>query len=174
MNGSDANKTETGSVNPGDLSGLSANGEALGSEASGTATADAGSPFGSAAGGGASGAGSGGGGADGSTTGAPGEDDGTGKKSFAGLFDIAKTALGNLFKKGPGDKNSSDDVNKNGLTGSGDPALDSKKWRPRGMVRGLASHTELAGKFEDIWKVMNKQYKIQDQKDAFIFGADRN
>lgn len=27
---------------------------------------------------------------------------------------------------------------------------------------------------EDIWKVMNKQYKVQDQKDNFIFDAEKN
>ena len=169
---SSSGKTEAGGDIAGDLSGLNADGE-FASSASGSATTDGGSPFGAAAGGGASGGGSAGGGAsaDGATTaGGGGDDEGTGKK-LGGLFDVAKSALGNLFKGKAGDKGSFDGVNKNGSNFSDTNGLDSKKWRPRGMVRGLAGDTELAGKFEDIWKVMNKQYKVQDQKDTFIFGG---
>ncbi|AZZ35739.1 hypothetical protein CIK05_02625 [Bdellovibrio sp. qaytius] len=172
-------KTEAGGdVNVGDLSGLGADGEAFGSGTSGTATADGGSsPFGSAGGSGAGGGGSssGGGGASDGTKlgGVAGEEEGTSKK-LSGFFDVAKSALGSLFKNGgTGDKNSFSGVNANKVNGGNDSALDSKKWRPRGMVRGLAGDTELAGKFDDIWKVMNKQYKVQDQKDTFIFGGEK-
>lgn len=166
-------KTATGDV-AGDLSGLGPNGETLAGGVSGSATADGGSPFGAATGSNpGGGAGPGGGSADGATGATDGEDDGTGKKSLGGLFDVAKSALGNLFKKGTGDKNGFDGVNKNSLNGSNNSALDSKKWRPRGLVRGLAGDTEIAGKHEDIWKVMNKQYKVQDQKDSFIFGGEK-
>lgn len=172
--GEASGKTETGGDIAGDLSGLNADGDYAAGTSSGAATADGGSPFGAAAGGGASGGGSGGGAsADGATAvgGGGGEDEGTGKK-LGGLFDVAKSALGNLFKGKAGDKGSFDGVNKNGSNYSDANGLDSKKWRPRGMVRGLAGDNELAGKFEDIWKVMNKQYKVQDQKDSFIFGGE--
>lgn len=162
-------KTESGDVNIGDLSGLGADGEVIGANASGTATADAGSPFGAAAGGGSAGGGS----TDGATAaGADGEDESTGKK-IGGLFDVAKTAFGNLFKKGKDDKGTYDPVTGKYIDGANANGLDSKKWRPRGMVRGLAGDTEIAGKFEDIWKVMNRQYKIQDQKDTFFFGGEK-
>lgn len=168
---SSSGKTEVGDI-AGDLSGLNAGVDFAGS-ASGSATTDAGSPFGAAAGGGVAGGSSGSGAsADGANTaGGGGDDEGTGKK-LGGLFDVAKSALGNLFKGKAGDKGSFDGVNKNGSNYSDGNGLDSKKWRPRGMVRGLAGDTELAGKFEDIWKVMNKQYKVQDQKDTFIFGGE--
>jgi len=163
---------KTGDVNVGDLSDLGADGEAIG--ASGTVTADAGSPFGAAAGGGGAGAGGGsGGGVDGATAATSEEDESTGKK-LGGLFDVAKSALGNLFKKGKDDKGTYDPVTGKYIDGANANSLDSKKWRPRGMVRGLAgNNTEIGGKFEDIWKVMNKQYKVQDQKDSFIFGGEK-
>lgn len=168
-------KTEPGNVNVGDLSGLGADGEVIGANASGTATADGGSPFGTAAGGGGSAGGgsTGGGGASGATAAeANGEDETTGKK-IGGFFDVAKSALGNLFKKGKDDKGTYDPVTGKYIDGANANGLDSKKWRPRGMVRGLAGDTEIAGKFEDIWKVMNRQYKIQDQKDTFLFGGEK-
>lgn len=158
----------------GDLSGINANGEAVGSNSSGTTTSDAGSPFGSAAGGSAGGGSFGGGGSgDPTATGAASEDEGSGNNRLNGFFNTAKSALGNLFKKGPDDKRSFNGINKNKLGESNEPSIDSKKWRPRGMVRGLAGDTEIAGKFEDIWKVMNRQYKIQDQKDQFLFGGEK-
>lgn len=83
---------------------------------------------------------------------------------LSGFFNTAKSAIGGIFKKGSGSKESSDDYR----DGS-NPSFDQKKFRPRGMVRGIASVDGLAGKHEDIWKVMNKQYKVQDQKDNFIF-----
>ena len=169
--GDAAGKTESGDVNVGDLSGLGADGENVGANASGTATTDAGSPFGAAAGGGGSTSGGGaGGGANDATNGeADGEDESTGKK-LGGLFNVAKSAFGNLFKKGKDDKGTYDPVTGKYINENG---LDSKKWRPRGMVRGLAGDTEIAGKFDDIWKVMNRQYKIQDQKDTFLFGGEK-
>ncbi len=165
-----AGKTDSGNVNVGDLSGVGADDEAIGANASGTTTVDAGSPFGAAAGGGSGAGGSSGGGANGATAAeADGEEESTGKK-LGGLFNVAKSALGNLFKKGKDDKGTYDPVTGKYINENG---LDSKKWRPRGMVRGLAGDTEIAGKFEDIWKVMNRQYKIQDQKDTFLFGGEK-
>ena len=84
---------------------------------------------------------------------------------FGGLLDTAKSAIGGILKKGSGGSDSAD-YRDGGQSGSG---FDAKKFRPRGMVRGLASDEVFAGKHEDIWKVMNKQYKVQDQKDNFIF-----
>lgn len=174
ITGNTTGKTEVGNIAVGDLSGLGSDGETLAGGTSGTTTADGGSPFGTAAGASAGGGGSSAGGsADGTASTEKGEDDGSSKKSIGGMFDIAKSALSSLLKKGSGDKNSFDEANKNSLNGANQNGLDSKKWRPRGMVRGLASDTEIAGKFEDIWKVMNKQYKIQDQKDSFIFGGEK-
>lgn len=165
--------TEVGAVNVGDLSGLGSDGEAIGANASGTATADGGSPFGTAAGGAGMGSGSGGGGADGApATEANGEEESSSKK-IGGLFNVAKSALGNLFKKGKDDKGTYNPVTGKYIDGANNSGLDSKKWRPRGMVRGLAGDIEIAGKFEDIWKVMNRQYKIQDQKDTFLFGGEK-
>ena len=84
---------------------------------------------------------------------------------LGGLLDTAKSAIGGILKKGSGGSDSTD-YREGGKGGS---AFDAKKFRPRGMVRGIASDEVFAGKHEDIWKVMNKQYKVQDQKDNFIF-----
>lgn len=83
---------------------------------------------------------------------------------LSGFFNTAKSAIGGIFKKGSGSKESSGEYRD-----GGDSSFDQKKFRPRGMVRGIASVDGLAGKHEDIWKVMNKQYRVQDQKDNFIF-----
>lgn len=90
-------------------------------------------------------------------------------KKIGGLFESAKSALSGIFKKGSKSDESSEYRDRN----SGQNTFDPKKFRPRGMVRGIASDSELAGKHEDIWKVMNKQYKVQDQKDNFIFDIDK-
>lgn len=170
--GNVSGKTESGNVNVGDLSGVGADGENIGANASGTATTDAGSPFGTAAGGGNAGSGGSSGGA-GAPAAEAGEEDDSTRKKIGGLFDVAKSAFGNLFKKGKDDKGTYDPVTGKYINGADANGLDSKKWRPRGMVRGLAGDTEIAGKFEDIWKVMNRQYKIQDQKDTFLFGGEK-
>ena len=86
-------------------------------------------------------------------------------KRLGGLLDTAKSAIGGILKKGSGGSDSTD--YREG--GQGSSGFDSQKFRPRGMVRGIASDEVFAGKHEDIWKVMNKQYKVQDQKDNFIF-----
>lgn len=157
-------------IDVGDLSGLGS--EVARGGTSGATTTDNGSPFGSAAGGGGGMGSSGGlsGGGYGESNAAATEDESTGSK-IRGLFNVAKGALGNLFDNKKNDS-SKGNYGANGLArdANGNP-LDPKKWRPRGMVRGIAGHDiEIAGKFEDIWKVMNKQYKVQDQKDSFIFG----
>lgn len=85
---------------------------------------------------------------------------------LGGLFENAKSAIGGLFKKNSETGGQSNDYRDGGGRGQG---FDPKKFRPRGMVRGIASESDIAGKHEDIWKVMNKQYKVQDQKDNFIF-----
>ena len=88
------------------------------------------------------------------------------------FFENAKSAIGGVFKKGASGSNSSgDDYRDNGQRNN--PAFDAKKFRPRNIVRGIASDNDIAGKHEDIWKVMNKQYKVQDQKDNFIFDTDK-
>ncbi len=161
-------KTGTG-INPGDLSGLNAN-EVTAMSTSGTATTDAASPFG-AVNGSAGSPGVNGNFGSGENTGAGGEESSTESK-IRGMFNSAKGALGNLFG---GSKNNNETASfgsgRGGFDANGNP-LDPKKWRPGKMIRGLASgsDTEIAGKFEDIWKVMNRQYKVQDQKDSFIFG----
>lgn len=144
-------------------------GEVAGGDASGTATADGGSPFSPAGGGGSPGVGGNFGSGENAAT---GEADSSINSKIGGMFNAAKGALGNLF----GDKKNNNETSKSGVYGNGLDAngnsIDPKKWRPGKMVRGLASgaDTELAGKFEDIWRVMNKRYKVQDQKDLFIFG----
>lgn len=95
------------------------------------------------------------------------------RKKLGGFFDTAKSALGGIFKKGSGRGDSADGSYRNDGSSGDNSAFDSKKYRPRMVVRGIASDEELAGKHEDIWKVMNKQYKVQDQKDNFIFDADK-
>lgn len=160
----------TGTDVSGDLSGLNA-GEIAGGDASGTSTTDNGSPFGSASGNGGLGGGAPSGNGSENTNAAAGGDDSPNGKSFRGLFEVAKGAFGNLFKDKKNDKGTY--TGSDGITrdADGNPIGAANKWRPRGMVRGLAGNeTEIGGKFEDIWKVMNKQYKVQDQKDSFIFG----
>lgn len=137
---------------------------------SGTATADGGSPFGVA--GAAGGPGVGGNFGSGENA-SQGEEDSSLNSKIGGMFNAAKGAIGNLFgdKKGSGSEATKSGAFGSGLDANGN-SVDTKKWRPGKMVRGLASgaDTELAGKFEDIWRVMNKRYKVQDQKDLFIFG----
>lgn len=160
----------TGTDVSGDLSGLNA-GEIAGGDASGTSTTDNGSPFGSASGNGGLGGGAPSGNGSENTNATAGGDDSPNGKSFRGLFEVAKGAFGNLFKDKKNDKGTY--TGSDGITrdADGNPIGAANKWRPRGMVRGLAGNeTEIGGKFEDIWKVMNKQYKVQDQKDSFIFG----
>lgn len=180
--GGGASQNAGGKIDPGDLTGLKEDSEIvpLGST-SGTATGAAdGAPFGSAQSiGGASGGGSGGGaGAGDDLNAAAGEGEGgigSGIKSF---FNTAKSGLSNMFnKKGSGSNNEATTSygRGSGAGGLGQDGVDTKRWRPRGALRGLASGADsedqvMAGKFEDIWKVMNRQYKVQDQKDKFIFG----
>lgn len=91
---------------------------------------------------------------------------------IGGFFNTAKSALGGVFKKGSGERDSSGgNFRDGGRVGHG---FDPRKLRPRAIVRGIASEEGFAGKHEDIWKVMNKQYKIQDQKDKFIFDSEKN
>lgn len=154
-----------------DLKNLGSN-EVSAMNSSGTATADGGSPFGVAgAAGGAGVSGNFGSGEDA----AQGEADSSINSKIGGMFNAAKGAIGNLFgdKKGSGTEATKSGSYGHGLDANGN-SIDLKKWRPR-MVRGLASGegTELAGKFEDIWRVMNKRYKVQDQKDLFIFGEKK-
>jgi len=160
------------SINPGDLSGSN---EVARGGTSGTSTTDGGSStFGSAQGSGVGQAS--GGGSSGAAAKANGEGDGADGKGMRGLFQIAKGALGSLFnKKNSGDKSSTDSFGEQKFDANGNP-INSKNWRPRGMVRGLAGANDeaIGGKYEDIWKVMNKQYKVQDQKDRFIFGGEKN
>lgn len=94
------------------------------------------------------------------------------RKKLGGFFDTAKSALGGIFKKGSNSGGSASGDYRDDSDGDSSD-FDSKKYRPRMIVRGIASDEELAGKHEDIWKVMNKQYKVQDQKDNFIFDADK-
>lgn len=158
-------------INPGDLNGMDSNEIAAG-DASGTSTADAVTPFAAASGSGAPGAGGNFG--SGESNAAAADRESSLNSKIGGMFNTAKGALGNLLG---GKKNNSETAkygsgNGSGLDANGNP-MDPTKWRPRGkMIRGLASGSEtaIAGKFEDIWKVMNRQYKVQDQKDSFIFG----
>lgn len=94
------------------------------------------------------------------------------RKKLGGFFDTAKSALGGIFKKGSANGDSANGSYRDDSNGD-NSAFDSKKYRPRMIVRGIASDEQLAGKHEDIWKVMNKQYKVQDQKDNFIFDVDK-
>lgn len=154
-----------------DFKNLASN-EVSAMNSSGTTTADGGSPFGVAGAGGSPGVngnfGSG-------ENAAQGEADSSINAKIGGMFNAAKGAIGNLFgdKKGNSSEATKSGAYGNGLDANGNP-IDLKKWRPR-MVRGLASGEgiELAGKFEDIWRVMNKRYKVQDQKDLFIFGEKK-
>lgn len=93
----------------------------------------------------------------------------TASGKVGGLFESAKSAWGNFFSNGKDSANKNykekDPTKKTGK-------IDPKKWRPRGMVvRGVASD-EIGTKYDDIWKVMNKQYKVQDQNKKFILGAE--
>lgn len=90
-------------------------------------------------------------------------------KKINGMFETAKSALGGMLKKGSKSGDTSGDYKNDNAKGS----FDAKKFRPRGMVRGIASESEIAGKYEDIWKVMSKQYKVQDQKDKFLFDVNK-
>lgn len=140
---------------------------------SATATADMGSPFGS----GDSGGGGGGGGGlanslSSSGGGNAGDASNSGSKGIGGFFDTAKSALNSLFKKDDKSKNVIGKAYSGKNSGSGSRAVDPSKWRPKGSVRGVASDNQIAGKFEDIWKVMNRQYKSQDQKNSFLFGTE--
>ena len=90
-------------------------------------------------------------------------------RKLGGFFDTAKSAIGGMFKK-RSDTRETDEYRDGSDPNQG---FDSRKFRPRGMVRGVASDSVFAGKHEDIWKVMNKQYKVQDQKDNFIFDTDK-
>ena len=164
---SSGGKTDTG-VNVGDLSELKSN-EVTAMNASGTATAD-GSPF-SAANGSAGSPGVNGNFGSGESNAPQGEEDSSLKSKIGGMFNTAKGAIGNLLGGKKNNETASFGSDRQMLDANGNP-MDPKKWRPGKMVRGLASgrDTELAGKFEDIWKVMNRQYKVQDQKDNFIFG----
>lgn len=116
-----------------------------------------------------SGGGSGAGGTS-SLVGPNSKDEGGVVKKLSGFFETAKSALTGALKKGSGNSSSGD--YRDGGDGQ-NQRIDHKRFRPRGMVRGIASDAEIAGKFEDIWKVMNKQYKVQDQKDNFIFDAEK-
>lgn len=163
-------KTGVG-INPGDLSELSSN-EVTAMNASGTTTADATSPFGAANGSGGSPGVNGNFGA-GENSAAEDAESSTESK-IRGMFNSAKGAIGSLFggsKKTNSNETSGYGSGFGGLDANGN-SINTKKWRPGKMIRGLASggDTEIAGKFEDIWKVMNRQYKVQDQKDSFIFG----
>lgn len=90
-------------------------------------------------------------------------------RKLGGFFDTAKSAIGGMFKK-RSDTGETSDYRDGSDQNQG---FDSRKFRPRGMVRGVASDDVFAGKHEDIWKVMNKQYKVQDQKDNFIFDVEK-
>lgn len=158
-----------------DLSGLDLNEARKGT--SDTVTADIGSPFGAATPSGSpgGGAGPGGSGSGESTNNANSDSDGTEKKGISGLFQTAKGALSSLFSGKTGNQNSSTNFKENYNRGANDNLLgQANKWRPRGSIRGIAGHdSDIGGKFEDIWKVMNKQYKVQDQKDNFIIGENK-
>lgn len=93
--------------------------------------------------------------------------DATIAKKLTGFFNNAKMAIGGVFKKVTDKENSAGETYRD----VGQPAqqIDVRRFRPRGTVRGIASDQTLAGKHDDIWKVMSKQYKVQDQKDKFIF-----
>ncbi|MCM2354068.1 MAG: hypothetical protein NDI63_10680 [Pseudobdellovibrio sp.] len=164
-----SDKTGVG-INPGDLSELKSN-EVTAMNASGTTTADASSPFGAANGRGGSPGVNGNFGSGENSVG--GDAESSAESRIRGMFNSAKGALGNLFggSKKNNNETSGYGFGSGGLDANGNP-IDAKKWRPGKMIRGLASgsDTEIAGKFEDIWKVMNRQYKVQDQKDSFIFG----
>lgn len=168
VDSSSGGKTDVG-VNVGDLSELKSS-EITAMNASGSAIAEA-SPF-SAANSGAGSPGVNGNFGSGESNSAQGEDDTSLRSKIGGMFNTAKGAIGNLLGGKKNNETSSGfGSNRGGLDANGNP-MDPTKWRPGKMVRGLASgaDTELAGKFEDIWKVMNRQYKVQDQKDNFIFG----
>lgn len=140
-------------------------------EASGSAVTPAGNPaVGQAPAAGGGGLGGGGGASRGlSNVAAPVLDNPSVTSKLSALFESAKTTLSGAFKKGskPSETSSGGGQYRDG----GNNAVDPKKFRPR-MVRGIASEDdEIAGKHEDIWKVMNKQYRAQDQKANFIFDA---
>lgn len=98
------------------------------------------------------------------------KNDGGVVNKLSGFFDTAKSALGGIFKKG---SNTGETSDYHDGSNSENQGFESGKFRPRGMVRGIASDNGIAGKHEDIWKVMNKQYKVQDQKDNFIFDTEK-
>lgn len=161
------------SINDNDLNGFN---DSTKTSASGTSTGDGSSIFGSAQGGGGGQASGGGGGGSDSAAKSSGEGDGSENKGLRGLLQLAKGAIGNFFNKNNGrDKSSSGGSGEQKFDANGNP-INTKNWRPRGMLRGLAGADDesIGGKYNDIWKVMNKQYKVQDQKDTFIFGGEKN
>ncbi|MFN3455892.1 MAG: hypothetical protein ACK41T_13135, partial [Pseudobdellovibrio sp.] len=147
-----------GNIDLGDLSGDNK------PSAMGAPTQDGGAPFGNAQGGG--GGFGGGGGGSGSSSGSAAEKDESDKPTgLAGLFNTAKSALGNLFGAGKSSTGSSSGNGKNNMNGK--KYKNAEAFRPKSFARGLATDgLGLGGKNKDIWKMVNQRYG--DQYHTFI------